>query len=43
MNRAIPVAISVYRYCLVFHPYYFMSPKAKRILEYILSLYIVGK
>ena len=31
MNRAIPVAISVYRYCLVFHPYFFMTPKPKKI------------
>ena len=42
MNRAIPVAISVYRYCLVFHPYFFMTPKPKKILGILLFFYIMG-
>ena len=42
LNRAIPVAIAVYRYCLVFHPYFFMTPKSKKILGIILLFYIMG-
>ena len=42
MNRAIPVAISVYRYCLVFHPYFFMTQKPKKILGILLFFYIMG-
>ena len=43
MNRAIPVAIAVYRYCLVFHAYFFVSTRRKKALEVLLTTYLIGK
>ena len=43
MNRAIPVAIAVYRYLHVFKGTYFMVQANKKFVQKVLLGYIFGK
>ena len=43
INRCIPMAIAIYRYCCVFHSTWLLDIFKKRNLERIILLYVAGK